>query len=369
MRLSLGRGSTPRSFLLFLRKFVSFLRQRWNRSARGLWCIFAFLCSRILSQRPKRNDVRPSTERRAPKPSTAVIRASQLPPSSRIVTHHTDRAPPQLTPIPGGDTPIASPTPISIQVRHPTILSDTIGETHDNYSHDHLDVDGYFLADSGPISRAPDSPIHHDEPESIQIILPPHGGDHAPSNPVIPSLPASRPLSQYSYRPDSQYSAYRPPSHYSYRSNLDGAESAARGYAPPSPMSSSSALSVAVRPPSAAGSTTSQVYRASRPTTRVRRPSPMRSRSRRGAGSSTPVSPCPSVHNALPEPSQPEPRISESIRRGRPSTAVSFGPASPPKDRLRPMIGIDRYEKQKAVIIEDEVHRHVSLPVTTRFVR
>ena len=362
---------TLRSFLLFLRKLVSFFRQKWDQSARRLWYIFGFLRSRILSRRSKRNEIRPSIERRPPKPSTTVVCASRLPPSSRIVTHGTSRAPPssQLTPIPGGDTPIASPAPIPIQVRHPTIRSDTIDETHENYSHEHLDVNGYLLADSGPISRGPDPPTHHDEPESIQDVLHPHGDDHAPSNPVIPSLPASRPLSQYSYRPDSQRSAYRPPSQYSYRSHLSGAEAAARGYVPPSPVSSSPALSISVRPPSVAGSTTSQVYRASRPTTRVPRPSPVRSRSRRGAGSSTPASPCPSVHNALPEPPQPEPRTSEFIRRGRPSTAVSFGLASPPKDRLRPMIGIDRYAKHKAVVIEEKIHQHVSPPVTTRFVR
>ena len=225
------------------------------------------------------------------------------PPNPRTLTHGTDRAPPliQPTPIPGGDTLITSPIPTQIRVCQSTILSP---EAHENHSHEHLGTDGYFLAESGQISRSPDSPTHHHESEPIHVVAPPHGEDHASSNPVTPPLSISQPLSVYSYRPDSQYSAHRAPSQYSYCSYLDGAEAAARGYTPPSPE-------------------------------------------------------C------------PEPRTPDSIDSSCPSTAISFGPAlpAPSKDRLRPMIGIDRYEKQKAIVVEDTVHRHVFPPVTTRFVR
>ena len=348
IRHSLGMESTLRSLLLFLRKFISFFHQRWAQSARRLRYVSAVVRSRISSRRPKgRSGIQPSIERRPPKPSTTVICASQLPPSSHNTTHGTGRAPPRLTPAPGGDTPTTSPIPISIQIRHPTIPTDAVHETHENHNHELLGVGGYFLADSGPILRAPDFPTYHDEPESIHVVLPPHGEDHAPSDVVITNLPASRPLSQYSHRPDLRYSAPRPP-----------------GCSSPTSF-------VSIRPPSVAGSTTSRVYRASRPTTRVPRPSPMRGGSRRWARSSTPVSARQSMPHVPSDLLRSEPQATESIRHGHPSTAVSFGPALPvpQKDRLRPMIGIDRYEKQKAVVIEDEVHRHVSPPVTTRFGR
>ena len=99
----------------------------------------------------------------------------------------------------------------------------------------------------------------------------------------------------------------------------------------------------------------------------------MRNTPRRGGRSSTPASARQSVQNVSSEPPQAEPRRSESVRRDRPSTAVSFGPAlpapSPLADRLFPMVGIDRYEKQKQVVVEDLVYPHVSPPVTTEFVR
>jgi hypothetical protein len=232
-----------------------------------------------------------------------MICGSRLPPPNpRTLTHGTDRAPPiQPTSIPGGDTPITSPTPAPIRVRRSTILGP---EAHENHSHEHLGIDGYFLAESGPISRSLDSPTRHHESEPIHVAAPPHREDHASSDPVTPSLSTSQPLSVYSYRPDSQYSAHRAPSQYSHHSHLDGAEAAARGYTPPYPECR-------------------------------------------------------------------EPRTPESINSSCPSTAISFGPAlpAPSKDRLRPMIGIDRYGKQKAIVVEDTVHRHVFPPVTTRFVR
>jgi hypothetical protein len=49
--------------------------------------------------------------------------------------------------------------------------------------------------------------------------------------------------------------------------------------------------------------------------------------------------------------------------------AVSFDSVPPPKGFLRPAIGIDRYEKQKAVLIEEVVKKHKCIPVTTQFLR
>ena len=356
-------------FLLFLRKLISFFHKRWDQSTRRLWYIFALVRSRILSQWPKKRDeIRRSTEYRPAKPPTTVICAS--------------RFPPPLTPIPGGDTPIASPTPISIQVRQPTILNpaDTLYETHENYSNEHLGVDGYFLEGSGPISRSLDSAAHHDEPEDIHVVIPSHREEHVVNHPVIPSRPPSRPHSGYSHRPTSQNSAQRPPSHYSHRphsfyshyspSYLNGAEAAAHGYGhpnvPPSPS-----CSTPVRAPSIAGSVASRAHRAPRPTTRVPRPSPMRNASRRRRPS-TSASTRKSVHDAPPEHPQPESRTSVSIHSDRHSMAVSFGPALPtlePGDRLRPMIAVDRYEKQKEVVIDDVINPHTFPPVTTQFVR
>ena len=351
-------------FLLFLRKLIAFFRERWDQSARRLWYIFALVRSRILSQSPKKRDeIRKNVEYRPAKPSTAVICTSKLPPP--------------LPSIPGGDTPIVSPTPISIQVRHPTISSprDAIQETHENPNRDLLNVDSYFLEGSGQISRSPDSPTFHHEPESIHIVSPIDQEGHGFHPPVTPSRPISqysgRSISQHSiYRPQSQYST-RPPSHYSNRSHLNGAEVAARGYlnAPPLPGRSSPVQSI--RPPSIAGSVSSHVYRAPRPKTRVARPSPMRNASKHRARSSTPASPRHSLDEVPPELPQLEPRTSESLHPQRPSTTVSFAPASPapPEVILRPMVGIDRYEKVKKVVIEEKVHPHICSPVTTIFVQ
>ena len=369
IQLAPGMESTPRPFLLFLRKLVSFFRKRWDQSIRGLWLIFALLRSRFSPRRPKKRDeIRRNIESRPAKPSAAVICASRLPPP--------------LTPIAGGDTPIASPTPISIQVRHPTILNteDTLYETRENQSTEHLGVNSYFLEESGSISRSPDSAGQHHEPEPIHAVMSPHREVHTSYHPYPPVIP-SRPHSQYSHRPPSQYSVHRPPSQYSHRPasqysyrsppNVSGAEAAARGYlhAPPSTRPSSPALSI--HPPSVAGSDASHVYRASRPTTRVRRPSPMRNTSQRRARSSTPASTRQSVHDppppVPPEHPQPESRTSISIP-DRHSAAANSEQALPLKDTLRPMIGIDRYENHKAVTIEDVLRTHICPPATTQFV-
>ena len=97
---------------------------------------------------------------------------------------------------------------------------------------------------------------------------------------------------------------------------------------------------------------------------------------RRGDRSCTPVSVRPSVHEIhtdvpVPDPPQPESRTTESVSRDRNSVAVSFGPlpGSQPEGKLRPMIGIDRYEKQKDIIVKEVDETPVCLPVTTEFVR
>jgi len=350
--------------LLVLRKLITFFHKRWDQSTCRLWDIFALVRSRILPRGPKKGDeTRRNLEPRPARPPTTVICASRF--------HHP------LTPIPGGDTPtIASPAPISIQVRQATVLSPggTIYETNDDPNRGFLDVDSSFLEGSGPISRSPDSPTFHHEPESIHIASPTDQEDYDSHRPVMPS----RPISQYSARSGSQYSVYRPqsqysihpPSQHSNHSHLSGAEAAARGFlnAPPHPRRSSPAPSI--RPGSIANSVSSRVYRASRPTTRVARPSPMRNTSKRRPRSSTPASPRQKVHDPPLELPQVEFRTSGSLHRhhDHTSTTVSLCPALPDGE-LRPMIGINRYEKQKEVVIEDKIHSHICPPVTTEFVR
>ena len=222
--------------------------------------------------------------------------------------------PPPITPTASDDIPIASPTLISTQVRQPTIQTppDTVHETREYHYNERLGVDGYFLEESRPISRSPNPASHQHEPEPIYIIPSPHREDHA-SNSVILS---------------------RPPS----PSYMNNPEAAARGYlnAPPSSTCSTP-----------------------RPTIEARR-------------STTPASVRQSAHNAPPVLLQPESQTSVSTHGDRHSVAVSFGPALPTPeagDRLRPMIGIDRYEKQKMVVIENVINPHIFLPVTTKFVR
>ena len=192
-----------------------------------------------------------------------------------------------------------------------------------------------------------DSPTLHHEPESI------HSG---------------RSASQYSgYRPQSQYSV-RSQSRYSNHSHLNGAELAARGYlnTPLLPGCSSPAPSVC--PGSVMGSVASHVYRASRPKTQVPRRSPMRNTSEHQPRSSTPASPCQSVHDAPPELPQPKSRTSLQLHRDYPNTTVRFCPTLPTQSKggLHPMIAIDRYARK--LVIEDKVHSHVYPPVTTEFV-
>ena len=346
VQLSPTMERTARSFLQLLRILVSFFRKRWDQSTRRLWCVFAFLCSRFSPRRPKEDETRRRIEARSAMPSRSTVTcASQFPLTS--------------TPIAGEDTTIvASPEAISIQVRRPTIrdTGDTLYQSRENRSTGHLDIDSCILEESGPISRTPGFAGRRDEPEPTHVF--------PPTNREELTGPNSRPSSQFSHRPVSQYTGHSSvdppgsqnthpsPSEYSHRSlsNLDGAEAAARGYLPatPSPWASSSALSA--RPQSAADPGISYVYRAPSPATRVRRSSPLRNVSRsvskHRTRPSTPVSACHSV-------------------------AASLGPstAPPPKGRLRPMIRINRYEKHKEVVIQDVDNSHVFSPVTTEFVR
>ena len=106
-------------FLLLLKRLVS-------SPNRALWWIWAFVRSCSSSQRPKKGDEdRRSTECRPAKSPPTVICAS--------------RSPSPLTPIAGDGTPIVSPTPISIQVRQPTILNlaDIDYETHEDSLDEH----------------------------------------------------------------------------------------------------------------------------------------------------------------------------------------------------------------------------------------
>ena len=368
---------TLQSFLRFLRNFVSIFRNRLGHLANRLWHIFAIFRSRSPPSHPKKtDDTRRRIRSRSAKPSsTAVICASRLPPP--------------LTPIIGGDSPdLSSLSPVSIQVRRPTNNPEDIPEEYDGNNADRLDADGYFPE---AMSGSPGYTTgYHDDPDPIHHDLFINREDSPSTPPVIPTRPDSRPSSGYSRSQTSQYGAYRTgywqesqrslraPSVPSFRSqrSLSGAESAARGYIPehqpprpPSPTRSHYA-------PSLAGSVASRVYSAPRPTTRVRRRSPMTNAPRRGDRSRTPVS----VHQGVqeiridvpvPELPQPEPRTTESVSRDRNSAVVSVGPLrdQPPEGKLRPMIGIDRYEKQKAVVIEDVKKEQVCLPVTTEFER
>ena len=337
MTLPLGMQPLLRSFLLFLRRLVSFFRKRWDRSTRGLWYIFVSLRSRFSFQHPKKRDeIRRSIQSRPANPPATMICASRLPP--------------QTTPIAGGDTPvITSPTSISSRVRQPTVSNheDTLYETHEDHSTGHQGVDSYFLEEGRQVSRSPDSTGDYSRP---------------------PSRYSHRQSHYVGHRPPSQYSQ-RPSSEYSYRSPLHPDDAEAAIHTSPSSRLSSPAHS---RPLSIAGCVTSQAYRAPGSTTRVRRPSPMRNMSQRRGRSSTPASARQGVHEVPPEVPPLPHSVSQTSVFNHPDlhdTAVSFGPIQNPEGRLRPMIGIDRYEKHNQVVIETVIHTHVFPPVTTEFVQ
>ena len=368
---------TTRTFLQFLRNLIYLFRKRWDQFTRRLWHIFALLCSRILPRHPKKNESRGRIEPRPAKPSsTTVICASQFPTG------------PELTPIPGGNTPfIASPEPtVSIQIRRPTILDseEDLYESHENRSTGHLDIGGFVLGQSRPISRLHDAGDHNDEPEPIRISPPRDQGEFTSNYPIIPPRPESIPPSESSHRSTSQYAAppYRPGSQYSHRLSEysvrslptpHGAEAAARGFTPASPSPRPPSPAQSIRAPSIAGPV---VYRASRPVSRVRKPAPMKGALGSGPElrfrSSTPASARHSIHEVprdIPELPQPDARTTGSVHGDHHSEVVNFYPPPFPDGQLRPMIAIDRYEKQKHTIIVDDLHEHICLPVTTQFVR
>ena len=356
-------GSTLRFFLPFLRRIVSFFRRRLAHSAHRPYYIFSFLSWRFSSPRSKESDgIRRSIESRPATPPAVVI----------------CRLPPPLNPIADDDSNspvIATRTPIPIQTRQPSVSShgDFLSyATSEDQSTEYQDADGYFLEEGRQVSRSPDSAGRRDEPESTHIVPPPNQEIITSNSPVIPSRPTSHPPSQYSHR-RSQYTGHRPSSQHSHRppQNPSGAEAAAHRHLRTSPPPGPPSPAPSVRAPSVAGSITSPVYRAPGPTTRVRRPSPVRNASQRRGRSSTPAS-RQSMHEAPPDVS-PFPRFtsqtSVSIRHGPHSVTVSFEPLTNPKCVLRPMIGVARYEKQELVIIDDIILTHVLPPVTTEFVR
>ena len=380
IRLQPGMELTTRSFLQFLWNLISLFRKRWDQSTRRLWYIFALLRSRISPQHPKKNESQRRIEPRPAKPSsTTVICASQFPTG------------PELVPIPGGGTPfIASPEPtVSVQIRRPTILDteNDLYESHENQSASNLNVDGFVLGQSGSISRPHDVEDHNDEPEPIRIFAPHYQEGFTSNHPVIPPRPDSIPPSESSYRSTSQYTAhrpYRPGSQYSHHISeysvrtlpkLHSAEAAARGFAPASPSLRSPSPAQSIRAPSITGSV---IYRASRPFSRVRKPAPMKGALGSGPALrfrlSTPASARHGIEEVprdIPELPQPDPRTTGSVHGDRDNEVVNFYPPSapPPDGKLRPMIAIDRYEKQKLAIIADDLQEHIGLPVTTQFVR
>ena len=369
----LGMKSTLQSFLVFLRNLVSFFRKRWTQSTGRLWYILTFLRSRSLSRHPKERDklLRSNKPRPANPSPTTVICASRLPPP--------------LTPIFAGDTPIiASPTPISIEVRQPTILitEDTPDESYENGA-GHLHVDGSFLGGSRQFSRSSDLRGYHDEPDPTHVVLSPNREEFTSNPHATLSRTISRASSRNSYHPPSQYAGYGPwsqyshhqPSEDSFRSPLNGAEAAARGFLPRALSPRPSSL-LSVRPPSVASSAVSHVYRASRPAGRVRRPSPMTNAPRRRSRSRTPTLARQNLHEVppnahVPESPETESQTTGSIHRDRSGVVVGFGPlpAPEPEGSLRPMLQIDRYEKHGKVIVEDAVSEHVFPPVTAQFPR
>lgn len=345
-------------FLLFLRKLISHFRHRWNQSTRRLWCIFALVRSRILSQRPNtRAKIPRNVEYRPAESLTTVICASQFPPSPTLIA--------------GGDTPTSTlPTPglTSIQVRQPETVNpeDTVYETHENYNREHLDADP---VGGRPILQATGMSLSLSTPSCFH------------SERITPFLPSlSNPPPQDPYRSTLQHPAYRSPSQFAYHPppqhphhtplNLDGAEVAARNYldGSRSPRCSSPVASIYPRPVAAAGA--SQVYHASRPISQVRMLQQMRNPPRRRVEFPTSAPTHQGVRNPREFP-PPEPRTSGSIHCHRPDATTKPGRVLPAmsKGSLRPMVGIDRYEKHKAIVIEASINSHVSPPVTIQFVR
>jgi len=194
---------TLRSFLLLLRRLVSFLHRRWDQSTRRLWYILSFVRS---SRHPKGDATRRSTEPRPASPPPTVICASRLP--------RDDSGTPVIT----------SPGPISAQVLHPTIPSDGDSTSYTTHEDQNTEQQGTnFLEEGRQVSSDPVG--HRDEREYTHVIVPQGREGFTSNSSATPSRSASRRLSQHSsrqphragYPPQSQYSQ-PPPS--TYRPNV-----------------------------------------------------------------------------------------------------------------------------------------------------
>ena len=349
MQLPLGMRLTLRPFLLLLRDLVLLCRKRWGQITHRLWYIFGFLRSRFLSRCSERKDeIRPSAERRSAKSSpTTVICASQLPP--------------QLTSIAGGDTPqvvIDESPAIPIAVRRPTI-DNTPQEYHENNGADSPDVNDYKLSESEPISRSPDTAPRYDEPDPIEGAFSQNREESTSNSPVTPSRNNARPPSR-SHRPASLHAEH----HLGLPSEPQSSHRplSESGYHSPPYQSS--------RPPSVTSSTSSRVYRASGPFTPVRTPHPITDAPRRRNRPHTPASTRQEVHEEpldAPELREVVPQTSGFSHHDRSATARPRPSTTPPGGGLRPMLGINRYEKNRKVTIEETSEIHVLPPVTTEF--
>ena len=347
IQLQLEMRLILRPFLLFLRELVSFLRTRWGRTTRRLWYIFVLLRLRFSSKCPtKADNIRRGIERRPTKPNpTAVICASRLP-----------HRPPSLES--DNETP-------SIGIHRPTV--DDIDDRHGyhmNSRADHLlDANNLLPGRSQPISGPSNAVTYHEEPDTIDAPLVPNREDS-----TRPNSPGSGSSSPYHGEP--QYPRRLTPG-YSHRSppDLDGAELAACGYLPSWPSASAQIF----RPRSVAGSDSPHVYHASRPTTPVQRPYPMTNSPRRRNRSVTPASARRSAYEAppdVPRPNRRKSQVAVPVSQDYSNTGISSYPMSaPPEGRLRPMIGIDRYEKHKKIKIEETINQQEFPPVTTQFIR
>ena len=215
------------------------------------------------------------------------------------------RLPPSSAPI--VDIPVVDP---STTIQLATLGSGaTLHETHENQSTRHLDVGGNVLQEIGQTSESLDSAGRQDEPEPIHAVQPPNGEDPALSSPVIPSRSHPIPLTPYPGPRESDYTGHHSESQSSLR--------------PPSEHSYRS-------PPNQSG-------------------------------------PEAATRGYFPAPSSPALSTGPSLAASNVNSGPS--PIPPlPNGRLRPMVAIDRYEKQKHTIIVDVLQEYTCLPVTTQFV-
>ena len=311
MTLPLRMELTLRYFLSLLRRLVSYLRRRWDQSIRRLWYIFSFVRSRFSSRHPKGDVViRRNIESRRANPPPAVICASRLPPGD------------------SGTPVITSPGPIPTQVRQPTISSDSDSlsyATLEDQTTEHRGVDDHHLEEGRQVQL--DSAGHRDESESTHVVLPPPIITSPTPIPIrrLRTLGPGDPL----YETEENYS--------NDHSGVDGYRLAASGTISKSNSNQDENEHTHIVPQNE-DITDSPVI----PSLPISRPHSQYSRSQ-------------PHHAGYPPPwqhSQPLPSMYRA-----------------PNDRLRPMIGIDRYERRELVVVENEINEHILPPVTTQFVR